>query len=476
MAKNTIGNILGKFKNQDPALGLGDSQVLQQASENLSLGKVIDDAMPADVAEAIRKNAIANVIKYEGDNNTFIWKYPLADFNTGSQLIVHENQEAVFFMDGQALDLFGPGRHTLETQNLPLVGKFFKAPTGGVTPFHCEVYFINKTEQFSIKWGTDSKLEYVEPQYGFPIQIGASGEMSLRVEDSRKLLVKVVGTEKGITHQNFVQKMRAFLITRIKNHLAAYIKRESINIFEIDEHLLSMSEALHGFFTPDFLDYGVAMERFFVTTIVKPEEDSNYRRFKELHFRQYADVAEAKLRQQTGVIDQETQKQRMIIESEGLAQKRAIEGFTYQDERGFDVAERVAANEASGQVTNMGIGLGMMAGVGGAMGQQVGGMVNNAMGGITANQAEIAPPAGTSPATAACTKCGNALPANAKFCLECGQAVLSENEIICPSCNAKTPKGKFCLECGASMIKKCSACGTEVPLNGKFCLECGGKL
>jgi membrane protease subunit (stomatin/prohibitin family) len=137
---------------------------------------------------------IADIIKYEGDNTTFIWKHPIEDFNTGSQLIVHESQEAVFFMNGQALDLFGAGRYTLETQNLPLVGKFFNKATGDATPFHCEVYFINKTEQMAIKWGTDSKVEYVEPTYNFPLQIGASGEMSLRVEDSRKLLVKVVGT------------------------------------------------------------------------------------------------------------------------------------------------------------------------------------------------------------------------------------------------------------------------------------------
>ena len=184
--------------------------------------------------------ALANVIQYEGYNNTFIWKHPIEDFNTGTQLIVHESQEAVFFMNGQALDLFPSGCYTLETQNLPLVGRFFRKPTRDVTPFHCEVYFINKTEQLAIKWGTDSKLEYVEPTYGFPIQIGASGEMSLRVEDSRKLLVKVVGTESGITQQNFVQKMRAFLVSRIKNHLAIYIKQEKINIFEIDEHLLSI--------------------------------------------------------------------------------------------------------------------------------------------------------------------------------------------------------------------------------------------
>jgi len=415
--------------------------------------------------------AIASVIKYEGGNDTFIWKHPIQDFNTGSQLIVHESQEAVFFMNGQALDLFPAGRHTLETQNMPLVGRFFSKPTGGVTPFHCEVYFINRTEQLSIKWGTDTKLEYVEPTYGFPIQIGASGEMSLRVEDSRKLLVKIVGTESGITQQSFIQKMRAFLVSRIKNYLATYIKQEKINIFEIDEHLLAMSETLHGHFRPDFIEYGVAMERFFVTTIVKPEDDGNYRRFKDLHFRQYADLAEARLRQQQGIIDQETQKQRMIIEAEGLAQKRALEGYTYKDERGFDVAERVASNEAVGQMTNMGVGLGMVAGVGGAVGNAVGGVMQDAMGNMVAGQDTAKAVADVS-----CTKCGIRVPINTKFCNECGQPALTDNEIICPSCGVKTQKGKFCSECGASFVKKCPECSTEASPGGKFCLECGHKL
>ncbi|MCL2018153.1 MAG: SPFH domain-containing protein [Oscillospiraceae bacterium] len=480
----------GAFKNlsgADPSYGLGDSKTAQKLQENLNLGKVVDGLHPDEMTEKMKGNAIADVIKYEGDNQTFIWKHPREDFNTGSQLIVHESQEAVFFMNGQALDVFGPGRHTLVSQNLPLVRKYFSATTGGETSFHCEVYFINKTEQLAIKWGTDSKLEYVEPTYNFPIQIGASGEMALRVDDSAKLLIKVVGTEKGITQQGFLQKMRMFLMTRIKAHLANYIKRERINIFEIDEHLINISEALHAQFKPDFTDYGVSMERFFVMAIVKPEEDENYRIFKDLHFRQYADVAEARLRQQTSVIDQETQKQRMILEAEGIAQKRALEGYSYQDERGFNVAEIVASNEAVGAMTNTGMGLGMMAGVGmgvgGAVGGAVGGMVQNTMGNMgqafggtqnpqTAQQAQTTPAQATTP----CTSCGNPLPQGAKFCLECGQQVLSENETVCASCGAKTPKGKFCLECGAAMIKKCAECGTEIPQGGKFCLECGHKI
>ena len=136
-------------------------------------------------------NPIAEIIKYEGDNSTFIWKHPCEDFNSTTQLIVHETQEALFYLNGQALDLFGPGRYTLETENIPILRKVMNLPTGGETPFHCEVYFINKTEQMAILWGTESKIEYIEPNYKFPIKIGASGEMSLRADDSRRLLIKV---------------------------------------------------------------------------------------------------------------------------------------------------------------------------------------------------------------------------------------------------------------------------------------------
>ena len=82
---------------------------------------------------------ITRVIKYEGDNSTFIWKHPKEDFDSLTQLIVHESQEAIFLLNGQALDLFGPGRYTLETEVLPLVGKFINRIAGGDSPFHAEV-------------------------------------------------------------------------------------------------------------------------------------------------------------------------------------------------------------------------------------------------------------------------------------------------------------------------------------------------
>lgn len=384
---------------------------------------------------------IAEIIMYEGDNSTFIWKHPIEDFNCLTQLIVHETQEAVFFMNGQALDLFGPGRYTLETQNIPKIGKLLNRATGDKTPFHCEVYFINKTEQMAIKWGTDSKVQYIEPTYGFPLSIGASGEMSLRAEDSRKLLLKLVGTEKFLGQQKLVTFFRSFLMTRVKTYIAQVLKANSINIFEIDENLTVFSDCLKTLLIEDFKDYGVSLERFFVTNIVKPDGEKQYEKFKELYFRQYADIAEAKLRQQTDIIYAQTEAQKTVIESQALATKRAQEGYTYQQERGFDVAEKVAQNEAVGEFTNMGVGFGTMAGVGGAVGGMVGGMMNDTMNSVV-NQ-----PLPQQNSASFCDNCGAKLAPGAVFCEECGASVA--NTGICKNCGYEFERpGKFCPKCG----------------------------
>lgn len=381
---------------------------------------------------------IADIIKYEGDNSTFIWKHPCEDFNTTTQLIVHESQEAIFFMNGQALDLFGAGRYTLETQNIPLLRKFANIPTGGKTSFHCEVYFINKAEQMAIKWGTDSKVQYVEPTYKFPLSIGASGEMALSVKDSRKLLIKLVGTERVLERNQLVTFFRAFLMTKVKTYIAQEMKASAINIFEIDESLEKFSKGLQERLLGDFEEYGVTLNRFFVTTIVKPDGEPQYEKFKELHFRQYADIAEAKLRQQTDVIYAQTEAQKTVIESQALAQKRATEGYTYQQERGFDVAQAAASNEGVGEFTNMGIGLGMMTGIGGT----IGGVVNDAFTGTNTQ-----PHPTIQRQNVYCDNCGASLTPDAMFCDECG-APQSEPD-ICSKCGFKFIKpGKFCPKCG----------------------------
>lgn len=358
---------------------------------------------------------LLDVIKYEGDNSTFIWKHPREDFNCLSQLIVHENQEALFFKNGQALDLFSAGRYTLKTQNIPIIGRVLNIPMGGLSPFHCEVYFINKSEQMAIKWGTDSRIQFVEPTYNFPLSIGASGEMSLQVNDSKKLLVKLVGTENDLSQRGLVSYFRAFLMTRVKTYIAQIIKSESINIFEIDEKLGQFSSEIKQLLLEDFDNYGISLKTFLVTRVLKPDGEEQYEKFKELHFRQYADIAEAKLRQQTEIINAETEAQKTVIESKAQAAKRSQEGYTYQQERGFDVAEKVAENEAVGEFNNMGIGLGTMAGVGGAVGGMVGGMMNEAV------NSTMKSPSMNRETGSFCENCGYKFERDSNFCPNCGK-------------------------------------------------------
>lgn len=308
---------------------------------------------------------VVEIIKEDSNDGKLIWKSPIQDFSTGTQLIVHESQEAVFFMNGQALDLFGPGRYTLETQNMPLLSKFFNRPYGDKTPFHCEVYFINKTEQMAIKWGTDSQVQYMEPKYKFPLQIGACGEMSYQVEDARKLLVKVVGTDENINNVQLMQKLRAFIMARVKPYLAEAMQKGEYSIFEVDSHMMELSQYIYGKLLSDFEEYGILLKHFFVTTIAKPDGNEAYEKFKDLHVRQYSDIAEANLR-----------KQVQIIESETMAKKRAIEGYTYAQEKSYNVAEKLAQNEGIGDFSNMGIGLGMMSGVAGTVGSTVNNTLN----------------------------------------------------------------------------------------------------
>ena len=188
--------------------------------------------------------------------------------------------------------------------------------------------------------------------------------------------------------------------------------RKILETSEIDAQLTVFSDAIKALLVNDFADYGIALEQFFVTTVVKPDGDRQYEKFKELHFRQYADIAEAKLRQQTDLIYAQTEAQKLIIDSQAQATKRAQEGYTYQQERGFDVAAEIARNEAVGQFTNMGVGFGTMAGVGGAVGGMVGTMMNDAV-----NVAQT--PATPVAAKVFCENCGAECYGTRTVCLRC---------------------------------------------------------
>ena len=466
---------------------------------------------------------ITDIIKYEGDNSTFIWKHPSEDFNCLSQLIVHESQEAIFFMNGQALDCFGPGRYTLDSQNIPLIGNVINLATGGESPFHCEVYFINKTVQMAVKWGTDSKVRFIDSLTGVPLEIGACGEMNLRVSDSRKLLVKLVGTMNGIawgdSREGFTKSLndsfRPLISTAVKANLPTAIKQSEIDILEVDEKLEDLSDSLKEKLTPGFEEYGLTIPQLYVTTIVLPENDPNFKKIRELHtisFQERMVEAETKIRtakaeaeaevtaaqrkielerQTTETEVTKAQAERDLIKAQTEAQAAKMAGFAEAEimaAKGITEKEYVQADVQKAFAEGLGNTGGNGAAGGSMMGDIVGlgvglqaasamsGQLGNIFGGFAAG---VQSPEAAAPlSNIQCANCGNTLPSNAKFCLECGTKVenLPENEMLCPACGKKTAKGKFCMECGASLVLKCEKCGAEIPNGAKYCLECGEKL
>lgn len=464
---------------------------------------------------------IAEIIKYEGDNSTFIWKHPCEDFNSLTQLIVHESQEAIFFMNGQALDMFGAGRHTLETQNIPKLGRFLNRATSGETPFHCEVYFINKTVQMAIKWGTDSKIRFIEPNMGIPLEIGACGELNLEVSDSRALLLKLVGTMNGIawgdSGAGFTKSIqncfRPLISTAVKAHLVSSIKAQNINILEIDENLEALSEVLRKAIVPGFEEYGLTIPQFYITNVALPEDDPNFRRLRELHTISFqtrmiqaealvksahadaeATVAAAERKAELERQTTETEVARRAAERDliraqaeaqaakmsGMAEAEvmAAKGYTQRDVLGAEVQKAYA--EGIGNINISG------GGGSGIAGDMIGLGVGMAAAGVVAPQLGemfkgFGAPASTSAATgteAKCSKCGAILPQGAKFCLECGEKVApaSSDTVVCPECGKTVAKGKFCPECGYKFITACPKCGASVTGGAKFCIECGEKL
>lgn len=440
-----------------------------------------------DVKKELAKASLVSdtgvsVIQYEGDLSMFVWKHPIEDFNLGSQLIVHESQEAVFFLNGEALDTFGPGRHTLETENVPILKRIYALPTGSQTPFHAEVYFINKTVRMGMKWGTDSRVRFIDPVTGIPLDIGASGEMSLQVGDSRKLLFKLVGTTDRLNDENILSAsgeganrlqtalkgyFRAPLMTEVKSYLASVIKERQINVLEIDAHLSDLSEALREKIAPKFEEYGLTIPQFYVTHIALPEEDKNFKDVKALISQAYIGVKTEEVRtslaeaaRQRRIVEEQTEAQLRMIraqtEAEALRAKGMAEAEVMQA-KGYSEKDVLAADVQKAYAEGLGKISGGSSGGGGGIasdlismmaGMKMAGAVFDKMEGILSPSAESAAKTESAEPSLWTCSCG-ARGITSKFCPECGAKRPGlPSPWTCPGCGRKDVTSKFCPECG----------------------------
>ncbi len=372
--------------------------------------------------------AVIDVLKYDGSPDVFAWKYPNSELGTWTQLIVNESQEAILYKGGQSLDFFGPGRHTLETANIPLLNKLVNLPFGGRSPFSAEVWFINKVNSLDIKWGTPTPIQLQDPKYNVFVPLRAFGQFGIRISDSKLFLKKFVGTLPTFTSADITKFLRGAYLTAVKDDISTYLIQKKISLLEINAYISDISESLKNEIAPTFAEYGIELINFYVNDISVPEEDP----------------AVIKLKQ-------------------ALAKKAEMDiiGYNYTQERSFDTLEGAATNPGSSasQMMGAGIGLGMGVGMGGSIGGAFG---------------DISQSINTSP-TKQCPHCKQQVSANSKFCPECGKdASVSTDQVICAKCGAKNNKGvKFCGECGNSLIKTCKKCGEVVGENQKFCPSCG---
>lgn len=428
--------------------------------------------------------AIIDVVKYDGNSDVFAWKYPESELATWTQLIVNETQEAILVKGGQICDVFGAGKYTLDTQNIPILNKLVNLPFGGRSPFTAEVWFINKVFSLDIKWGTSTPIQLQDPKYKVFVPLRAFGQFGIQIEDSKKFLLKLVGTLSQFDKNTILKFFRGIYLTKSKDVISSYLVHKNISVLGINAYLDEISSYLQEKIAPTFEAYGIKLVSFFVNDINVPEDDS------------------------------------AVIQLKGALAKRAemdIVGYNYQQERSFDTLEGAATNPGSmqGGVMGAGLGLGMGVGVGGAIGQQFGGLAQN----LNINNTKECPKCkarinvnekfcnhcgfdtlskqNEQTENIKCAVCGAKLTESTKFCPECGKkynpcgkckADLPEGAETCPECGAKAPSpcpkcgnmlsenSKFCPECGYSLVKKCANCGKQVENNIKFCPYCGMKI
>jgi len=286
--------------------------------------------------------AIIDVVKFGGDASTDIcWKFPTDQVVWGSQLIVNESMEAIFFKGGKALDVFTAGTHTLKTGNIPLLEKLVNLPFGGDTPFSAEVWFVNKIAFNDLKWGTKTPIQVTDPKYGIGAPVRAFGQFGVRVIDSQFFVTELVGTAGKRTTDEATGFLKNRISRKLTDAIATMLKKGDMDsILDMSNQLNELSEFGKEEVKEDFAKYGLEIIEFDVMSLNFPEDDPSIQQLKAA----LADKAQMN-----------------------------ILGEQYQQKRMLDIGMAAASNEGGGAGTMMGAGMGMGMGMG--MGNMMGGMM-----------------------------------------------------------------------------------------------------
>jgi membrane protease subunit (stomatin/prohibitin family) len=418
----------------------------------------------------------------QGQEIIYAHHYPQNNLSTYTQLVVQESQVALLFSKGKLLEKFGPGKRTLDTENLPILRTLFGFPFGGKNPFTAEVWFVNLTETFNIPWSI-SHLSIHDPDYNTQLPLSASGQYGLKVIEPEKFLIKVVGSRYEFTQRDMTAQFTGEFTTKVKSALVQFMMQNKVGFKQISGFLDTLSGHVLQQMNQFWNELGIELTKFYISNID---------------------------------IDTSTPEGQKVKQAIAEQSSMSITGHTWQQSQMFNTA-----NSAIGQMGNMGGGsTGSL--LGGLMAiNMMGGMNGGGMGGAAMapqyNQPTFgpnnqAPNAGNSgapqqgggqqPRMVYCSACAKRFPNNMTFCPNCGHKYnpcpncgtdnpddarrcvscgmqLSGGANKCPHCHTIVPQGAtFCPGCGQPIISNsnvCSRCGAEIPAGARFCPRCGNR-
>lgn len=317
------------------------------------------------------------------------------EFRLGSQLVVRENQRAVFFRDGKALDVFEPGRHTISTNNVPLLTTLVGLPFGGKSPFTAEVYFVSMREFTDMKWGTPQPLVFRDKDFGM-IRLRAFGTYSMKVADPQQFVTQIVGTRGAYSTGAIDDYLKSVVINEF-NDLLGDSKASLLDMPGMTKELADTARNSLG---DAFERLGLQLTSFQIVAITPPED-----------------------------------VQKIIDERSGMAAVGDMSAYMQ-----FKTAQAIgdAANNPGGAsgaaATGAGLGAGMV------IGQSMAESMSSAM-----QQKPAAEPAVE---TITCPNCHAQVIAGSKFCPNCGKQIQLAT-LTCPKCGHENAEGaKFCVNCG----------------------------
>jgi membrane protease subunit (stomatin/prohibitin family) len=344
--------------------------------------------------------ALLDLVEYtDPTGNALVARVPPngdGEIRLGSQCIVREGQLAFLARDGRFLDMLIPGRHTLTTNNIPLLIEFIKPVfQGGRSPFRADVYFVSLHQHTDLKWGTPQPIPMRDAQFGM-VRLRAFGTFIVQVAEPRRLLGSVVGTRGRLLVQDVEEQLRSSIIARVADVLAERMQERKLSVLDLATEYDELSEMAHAALRADFANLGLELARFYINTISVPED-----------------------------------LERRLDAAGGVAAMGGMGDYTR-----YSAAEalRDAAQAGGDGAAGAGVGLGAGLHLGQLLGQSL----------ANPTQPAVAQPV----ATVSCPRCRSSVTAGTKFCHECGFSLRSG----CPKCgHVSQPGAKFCIECGTGL-------------------------